>query len=81
MRAARPKGLPFAPAVLHALDYTVAQVEEQCDDPNFCGLEKCVAADGSVEWVSPDSKERFAREGAKCLIWNQHSLGLSSEEK
>ena len=46
-----------------------------------CGLEKCVAADGSVEWASPDSKERFAREGAKCLIWNQHSLGLSSEEK
>lgn len=60
-----------------------AQVEEQCDDPNLmrCGLEKCVAADGSVEWVAPESKERFACEGAKCLIWNQHSLGLSSEEQ
>ena len=30
--------------------------------------------------MSNSSKERFAREGAKCLIWNQHSLGLYSEE-
>ena len=73
-----------------------------------CGLEKCVAADGSVEWVAAHSKarlephlpptahshtapvpnarvsalthsqERFQREGAKCLIWNQHSLEVSS---
>ena len=38
-------------------------MEEQCDDPALvrCGLEKCVAADGTVEWVAPQSKERFAR--------------------
>ena len=81
------------------------QVEVQCEDPNLiqCGLEKCVAVDGSVEWVSahskvrlvslsrfpipfrslnphrhPFSQDRFMREGAKSLIWNQHSLGLTS---
>jgi hypothetical protein len=87
-------------------------VEEQCNDPKLmhCGLEKCVAADGSVEWVAAHSKarlephlppiarshtapvpnarvaalspthpqERFQREGAKCLIWNQHNLEVSS---
>ena len=80
------------------------QVEVQCEDPNLmqCGLEKCVAVDGSVEWVSAHSKvrlvslslslfpfrslspnrspvpqDRFMREGAKSLIWNQHSLGLT----
>jgi hypothetical protein len=51
-------------------------VEQQCNDPKLmhCGLEKCVAADGSVEWVAAHSKERFQLEGAKCLIWNQHKL-------
>ena len=68
------------------------------------GLEKCVAVDGSVEWVSAHSKvrlvslslslipfrsltpdrspipqDRFMREGAKSLIWNQHSLGRTSD--
>ena len=37
------------------------QVEVQCEDPNLmqCGLEKCVAVDGSVEWVSAHSKVRL----------------------
>ena len=83
------------------------QVEVQCEDPNLmqCGLEKCVAVDGSVEWVSahskvrlvslslsnpfslaesvpnrsPFSQDRFMREGAKSFIWNQHSLGRTSD--
>jgi len=56
-------------------------VEEQCSDPKLmqCGLEKCVASDGSVEWVAAHSKERFQLEGSKCLIWNQHSLEVSSD--
>ena len=36
-----------------------------------CGLEKVAAEDGTVEWVAPESKERFVREGAGCLIWNR----------
>ena len=40
---------------------TPTQVEEQCNDPQLmhCGLEKCVAADGSVEWVAAHSKVRL----------------------
>ena len=40
---------------------TPTQVEEQCNDPKLmhCGLEKCVAADGSVEWVAAHSKVRL----------------------
>ena len=40
---------------------TPTQVEEQCNDPKLmhCGLEKCVAADGSVEWVAAHSKARL----------------------
>ena len=40
---------------------TPTQVEQQCNDPQLmhCGLEKCVAADGSVEWVAAHSKARL----------------------
>ena len=33
-------------------------MDQQCNDPKLmqCGLEKCVAADGSVEWVAAHSK-------------------------
>ena len=43
-------------------------VESTCGDPALlrCGLEKVWAEDGTVE-----SKERFVREGAGCLIWNR----------
>ena len=36
-------------------------MEKQCNDPKLmhCGLEKCVAADGSVEWVAAHSKVRL----------------------
>lgn len=47
-------------------------VEHQCNDPLLlqCGLEKVKADDGTVEWVAPESKERFIKEGAACLVWN-----------
>ena len=35
---------------------------------------KVKAVDGTVEWVAPESKERFVKEGAACLIWNQQEL-------
>ena len=52
------------------------QVEEQCKDPQLmhCGLEKCVAADGSVEWVAAHSKARLE---PHLSPWgNRVSLGL-----
>ena len=49
-----------------------AALVSQCDDPDLlrCGLEKVRAQDGTVEWVAPESKERFVREGKACLVWN-----------
>ena len=40
-------------------------IQGQCQDRELlhCGLEKAVANDGAVEWVSPQSKERFIKEG------------------
>ena len=40
-------------------------VEEQCKDPQLmhCGLEKCVANDGTVEWVAAHSKARLEPQG------------------
>ena len=40
-------------------------VEQQCNDPQLmhCGLEKCVAADGTVEWVAAHSKARLEPQG------------------
>ena len=55
---------------------TPTQVEEQCNDPQLmhCGLEKCVAADGSVEWVAAHSKARLE---PHLSPWgNRVSLGL-----
>ena len=41
-----------------------------------CGLENVQAEDGTVEWVAPESKERFTRRReprgrSDCLIWNR----------
>lgn len=49
-----------------------ALIAEQCDDKDLqhCGLAKVKARDGTVEWVSYDSRVRFENEGAACLIWN-----------
>ena len=54
-------------------------VETQCEDPNLvlCHMTKVVASDGTVEWVTEESKSRFLDPetgGAKCLIWNRNSL-------
>ena len=51
-------------------------IDKQCGDKELlhCGLEKVKANDGTVEWVAPESKERFVKEGAACLIWNQQEL-------
>ena len=27
--------------------------------------------DGTIEFVSPDSEEKFKSEGSICLVWNQ----------
>ena len=54
-----------------------ALIAEQCDDKDLqhCGLTKVKARDGTVEWVSYDSRVRFENEGAACLIWNANAPG------
>ena len=53
-------------------------VSEQCDDPDlqFCGFEKVKARDGTVEWVTEDSKAKFTFEGAASLIWKKNAALL-----
>ena len=34
-----------------------------------CGLAKACAADGTIEFVSAETRERFLSEGSACLIW------------
>ena len=47
-------------------------LDDQCHDRNLqhCGMAKARAADGTIEFVSAASRERFVREGKACLIWN-----------
>ena len=47
-------------------------IAEQCKDPDllYCEMSKVRANDGSVEFVSDESKEKFIVEGQKSLIWN-----------
>eukprot|EP00964_Phaeocystis_antarctica_P122885 scaffold86519_cov63-Phaeocystis_antarctica.AAC.4 len=61
-------------------------VESMCGDPALlrCGLEKVWAEDGTVEWVAPESKERFVREGAASYgtgagAWNRTWLRFVGE--
>ena len=48
-------------------------INNQCNDREliYCGMQKVRANDGTIEFVSPDSAERFRAEGSKCLVWNQ----------
>ena len=56
------------------------QVEVQCEDPNLmqCGLEKCVAVDGSVEWVSAHSKVRLVSLSHPFSLAESRSFAHSS---
>jgi len=55
-------------------------VEKQCNDPKLmqCGLEKCVAADGTVEWVAAHSKARLEPQGLGLGLGRGLGLGLGS---
>ena len=53
-------------------------MEKQCNDPKLmqCGLEKCVAADGTVEWVAAHSKARLEPQGLGLVLGLGLGLGL-----
>ena len=47
-------------------------ITSQCNDKELmhCGMQKVRANDGTIEFVSPESTEKFKVEGSKCLVWN-----------
>jgi tRNA A-37 threonylcarbamoyl transferase component Bud32 len=48
-------------------------INSQCNDAELihCGMRKVRANDGTIEFVAPESAEKFKIEGRSCLVWNQ----------
>ena len=58
-------------------------LKEQCEDEYLvhCEMTKEKAHDGSIEFVSAGSKERFLQFGQQCLIWNDETLKQKAAAK
>ena len=58
-------------------------LKEQCDDEYLvhCEMTKEKAHDGSIEFVSAGSKERFLHFGQQALIWNDETLKQKAAAK
>jgi len=56
-------------------------LDQQCKDKELmhCGMKKYRAKDGTIEWTTAESAEKFIAEGRACLIWNV--LEAQQEEK
>jgi serine/threonine protein kinase len=58
-------------------------LKDQCKDeyPVHCEMTKEKARDGSIEFVSAGSKERFLHFGQQCLIWKDETLKQKAAAK
>jgi hypothetical protein len=58
-------------------------LKDQCEDEYLvhCEMTKEKAHDGSIEFVSAESKERFLHFGQQCLIWNDETLKQKAAAK
>eukprot|EP00900_Chrysochromulina_parva_P007133 jgi/Chrpa1/16420/Chrysochromulina_OHIO_Genome00023451-RA len=58
-------------------------LKEQCEDEYLvhCEMTKEKARDGSIEFVSAGSKERFLHFGQQALIWNDETLKQKAAAK
>ena len=58
-------------------------LKDQCKDEYLvhCEMTKEKARDGSIEFVSAGSKERFLHFGQQCLIWNDETLKQKAAAK
>ena len=84
MPSASPRAPSTAKAVKHAVKAATGRaykqlremLKDQCKDEYLvhCEMTKEKARDGSIEFVSADSKERFVQNGQQCLIWNDETL-------
>jgi hypothetical protein len=58
-------------------------LKDQCEDEYLvhCEMTKEKANDGSIEFVSAESKDRFLHFGQQCLIWNDETLKRKAAAK
>ncbi|KOO22322.1 serine threonine kinase [Chrysochromulina tobinii] len=58
-------------------------LKDQCEDEYLvhCEMTKEKANDGSIEFVSAGSKDRFLHFGQQCLIWNDETLKQKAAAK
>lgn len=58
-------------------------LKEQCEDEYLmhCEMTKEKALDGSIEFVSAGTRERFLHFGQQCLIWNDVTLKQKAAAK
>jgi len=58
-------------------------LKEQCEDEYLvhCEMTKVKARDGSIEFVSAGSRERFLHFGQRALIWNDETLKQKAAAK
>ena len=52
-------------------------INSQCNDREliYCGMQKVRANDGTIEFVAPESIDKFKAEGKACLVWNKIQEG------
>ena len=89
--SASPRAPSTAKAVKHAVKAATGRaykqlremLKDQCKDEYLvhCEMTKEKARDGSIEFVSADSKERFLQNGQQCLIWNDETLKRKAAAK
>jgi hypothetical protein len=89
--SASPRAPSTAKAVKHAVKAATGRaykqlremLKDQCKDEYLvhCEMTKEKARDGSIEFVSADSKECFLQNGQQCLIWNDETLKRKAAAK
>ena len=57
-------------------------INAQCRDMElqYCGMKKVRANDGTIEFIAPESVDKFREEGKACQVWNQLETASTLEE-
>ena len=56
-------------------------LDSQCNDKylEHCSMQRVRAQDGTIEFVSEETKARFISKGKSCLIWNTQAALAPSQ--
>jgi hypothetical protein len=81
--ASQPTAKAVKAATGRAYKQLRKMLKEQCEDEYLvhCEMTKEKARDGSIEFVSAGSKERFLHFGQQALIWNDETLKQKAAAK